>query len=229
MENYAAYMAYTDFQVGRLIDSLAASGELDNTLVMYIVGDNGASAEGGLEGTFSELASLLGVQLGLAKHDQADRRDRRADQRAARSRRLGVGDGRAVPVDQAGRLATSAAPATRWSFTGPRGSRRRARSAASSTTSSTSCRRSWRRARSPSRRWSTASRRSRSKACRWSTPSTTPSAKSKRTTQYFELATNRAIYHDGWVACSRYGYPWVTLGRSGRFPQGPVGALQHRE
>ena len=65
MENYAAYMAYTDYQVGRLIDSLEASGELDNTLVMYIVGDNGASAEGGLEGTFSEVASLLGVQLGL--------------------------------------------------------------------------------------------------------------------------------------------------------------------
>jgi arylsulfatase len=65
MENYAAYMDYTDHQVGRLIDSLAASGELDKTLVMYIVGDNGASAEGGLEGTFSEVASLLGVQLGL--------------------------------------------------------------------------------------------------------------------------------------------------------------------
>ena len=65
MENYAAYMAYTDHEVGRLIDSLQESGELDNTLVMYIVGDNGASAEGGLEGTFSEVASLLGVQLGL--------------------------------------------------------------------------------------------------------------------------------------------------------------------
>ncbi len=65
MENYAGYMEFTDDQVGRLIDSLAASGELDNTLVMYVVGDNGASAEGGLEGTFSELASLLGVQLGL--------------------------------------------------------------------------------------------------------------------------------------------------------------------
>jgi arylsulfatase A-like enzyme len=65
MENYAAYMAYTDHEVGRLIDSLQESGELDNTLVMYVVGDNGASAEGGLEGTFSEVASLLGVQLGL--------------------------------------------------------------------------------------------------------------------------------------------------------------------
>ena len=66
VENYAEFMAHTDHEVGRLIDSLEASGELDNTLIMYVVGDNGASAEGGLEGTFSELASLLGIQLGLA-------------------------------------------------------------------------------------------------------------------------------------------------------------------
>ncbi|MEZ6035515.1 MAG: arylsulfatase [Planctomycetaceae bacterium] len=66
MANYAEFMAHTDHEVGRLIDSLDASGELDNTLLMYVVGDNGASAEGGLEGTFSELASLLGIQLGLA-------------------------------------------------------------------------------------------------------------------------------------------------------------------
>ncbi|MFN6206181.1 MAG: arylsulfatase, partial [Planctomycetota bacterium] len=65
MENYAAYMAFTDHEVGRLIDSLRDSGELENTLILYVVGDNGASAEGGLEGTFSEIASLLGIQLGL--------------------------------------------------------------------------------------------------------------------------------------------------------------------
>jgi arylsulfatase len=47
MENYAAYMEFTDHQVGRYLDSLAVSGELDKTLVMYIIGDNGASAEGG--------------------------------------------------------------------------------------------------------------------------------------------------------------------------------------
>ena len=65
MENYAGYMDFTDAEVGRYLQSLRESGELDNTLVMYVVGDNGASPEGGLEGTFSEVASLLGVQLGL--------------------------------------------------------------------------------------------------------------------------------------------------------------------
>ena len=46
-------------------------------------------------------------------------------------------------------------------------------------------------------------------------------AKGRRTTQYFELATNRAIYHDGWVACSRYGLPWETAGRGDGFLTAP--------
>ena len=66
MENYTGYLEYTDAQIGRVIDAVAASGELDNTLIIYIVGDNGASAEGGLEGTVNEIASLNGIQLGLA-------------------------------------------------------------------------------------------------------------------------------------------------------------------
>jgi arylsulfatase len=46
-------------------------------------------------------------------------------------------------------------------------------------------------------------------------------APSRRQTQYFELATNRAIYSDGWVACSRYGYPWMTAGRGMDFIDAP--------
>src|SRR5215510_9817363 len=46
MENYAGYLAFADDQIGRLIDSIQQAGELDNTLIFYIVGDNGPSAEG---------------------------------------------------------------------------------------------------------------------------------------------------------------------------------------
>jgi len=74
MENYSGFLDHTDEQVGRLISALETSGEMDNTLIFYIVGDNGASAEGGLEGTISELASINGIQLGLpeikAKFDE---------------------------------------------------------------------------------------------------------------------------------------------------------------
>ncbi len=55
METYAAFAEHTDEQVGRLIDFLRRSGELDNTLVLYILGDNGASAEAGFDGTVNEV------------------------------------------------------------------------------------------------------------------------------------------------------------------------------
>jgi arylsulfatase len=55
MEVFAGFLAYTDHEVGRLINAIDQIGELDNTLVFYIVGDNGASAEGGLAGSVNEL------------------------------------------------------------------------------------------------------------------------------------------------------------------------------
>lgn len=56
MEVYAANLAQADYEIGRIIDELAKLGELDNTLVIYIQGDNGASAEGTLQGTTNEVA-----------------------------------------------------------------------------------------------------------------------------------------------------------------------------
>ena len=61
METYAAFATHTDEHTGRLIDALEEMGILDDTLIFYIAGDNGASAEGGLDGTFNELKALNGV------------------------------------------------------------------------------------------------------------------------------------------------------------------------
>ena len=65
MENYSGFLDHTDEQVGRLVQAIEKAGQLDNTLIFYIIGDNGASGEGGLEGTINEVASLNGIQLGL--------------------------------------------------------------------------------------------------------------------------------------------------------------------
>ena len=62
MEVFAGFAEHTDDQVGRLIDALDARGELDNTLIFYIVGDNGSSAEGGMIGMFNENTYFNGVQ-----------------------------------------------------------------------------------------------------------------------------------------------------------------------
>lgn len=60
MELYAAFLEHTDVQVGRLVDRLQELGALDDTLVLYMLGDNGASAEGGMEGSFNYIAGLNG-------------------------------------------------------------------------------------------------------------------------------------------------------------------------
>jgi arylsulfatase len=61
MEIYAGFLEHTDHQVGRLVDALEDLGILDDTLVYYIVGDNGASAEGTPYGCFNELVVLNGA------------------------------------------------------------------------------------------------------------------------------------------------------------------------
>ncbi|MEH2366963.1 arylsulfatase [Nostoc sp.] len=60
-EVFAGFLSHTDAQIGRVIDAIDQLGELDNTLVFFIAGDNGASAEGGLTGSVNELKVFNGV------------------------------------------------------------------------------------------------------------------------------------------------------------------------
>jgi arylsulfatase A-like enzyme len=60
---YGAYLAYTDAEIGRVIQAVEDLGELDNTLIIYISGDNGASAEGMLNGTPNEFTTFNGVAV----------------------------------------------------------------------------------------------------------------------------------------------------------------------
>jgi len=61
METFAGFAEHTDHEVGRLVQAIEDMGELDNTLFFYIVGDNGASAEGGPEGSYNEMMALSGI------------------------------------------------------------------------------------------------------------------------------------------------------------------------
>ena len=104
MEVYAAALSYCDTQMGRIIDALADMGELDNTLVIYIQGDNGASAEGGPQGCSTRWLFQRhpgGFQRSFAPHG----RTRWPDDVQSLPDRLGARDGHAVPVDQTDCLA----------------------------------------------------------------------------------------------------------------------------
>ena len=66
MEVYAAYLAYTDHEIGRVIQTIEDSGKLDNTLIIYISGDNGGSAEGTPNGTPDEMTTFNGINVPVA-------------------------------------------------------------------------------------------------------------------------------------------------------------------
>ena len=60
---YGAYLAYTDYEIGRVIQAVEDMGKLDNTLIFYMSGDNGASAEGMLNGTPNEFTTFNGISV----------------------------------------------------------------------------------------------------------------------------------------------------------------------
>jgi arylsulfatase len=220
MENYAGFMAHTDHHVGRLIHNLEASGELGNTLVFYIVGDNGASAEGGLEGTFSELASLLGIQLGLKSTIN------RLDEIGGPTSEPHVPVGWAWAMDapfQWTKQVASHFGGTRnpmvvhW----PNGIKARGEQRTQFhhvidvvPTILEACK-------IPEPKVVNGIPQKPIEGVSMLYSFDKADAKGMRTTQYFEMLGNRAIYHDGWLACSRFGVPWQTAGREGDLLDAP--------
>ena len=105
-EVYAAYTAYTDHEIGRVIQAVEDMGKLDNTLIIYIDGDNGTSPEGTLSGTFNQMTAYNGI---LEAPDAAAAAALRGlglgRDLPAHGGRLVVGVRHALQVDQAGRLA----------------------------------------------------------------------------------------------------------------------------
>src|SRR5262249_4411340 len=71
---FAAYLAYTDHEIGRVIQAVEDAGKLDNTLIIYISGDNGCSAEGTVLGTPNENAAYNGVDIPVADQFEVLRR-----------------------------------------------------------------------------------------------------------------------------------------------------------
>lgn len=220
MENYADYMAHTDHEIGRLLDNLESSGELDNTLLFCIIGDNGASAEGGLEGTFSELASLLGIQLGLQSTIN------RLDEIGGPSSEPHVPVGWAWAMDspfQWTKQVASHFGGTRnplivhW----PQGIQARGERRTQFhhvidvvPTILEACH-----IPEPKEVNGIVQKPIEGVSMLYSFENA--NADDRRTTQYFEMFCNRGIYQDGWMACSHFGTPWDTDSRTGDFLDAP--------
>ena len=90
MEVFCGAVEHTDYQVGRIVEAIEQTGELDNTLIIYIAGDNGPTPEGGLHGTMNKLSYFNGVPESLDDLAPAHRRLRRPEVARRLSRRLGL-------------------------------------------------------------------------------------------------------------------------------------------
>ena len=136
MEVYAGFLEHTDHHVGRLIDALQDLEVLADTLVYYIVGDNGASAEGTPQGCFNELIVLNGAGGLETTEFMASRIDEfgTPDGLQPLRRRLGARDGHARTSGRSRSRRTGAGRATGRSCTGRTASAHGARSARSSAT-----------------------------------------------------------------------------------------------
>ena len=229
MEVYAGFLEHTDHHVGRLVDALEDLGVLDDTLVYYIIGDNGASAEGTVNGSFNEMFIFNGAdgletpEYVTAHIDEFGTPDGVQPLRG----RLGARDGHAVPVDQAGRVALGRHPQRhhralaerlqrqgRDAGTVPPRHRRGADRA-----------RGRRAARADHGRRRPAAADARASAWRYSFDD--GAAAERHETQYFEMFCNRGIYHQGWTAVTRHSTPWVMVPLP-RARGRRLGALRHR-
>ena len=107
MEVYAAFMEHTDHHVGRLLDALKDLDVLDDTLIYLIIGDNGASAEGTLQGAFNEMANFNGMAALETPEFMMSKLEEFGGEEWYRPlcRGLGLGDGFPVSVDETGRVA----------------------------------------------------------------------------------------------------------------------------
>ena len=206
MEVFAAFGAQTDFEIGRVVRALKDIGEYDNTLIFYIVGDNGSSAEGGMAGTFNEATFFNGIAESL--EDELRHLDH-------------WGDATTYPHMAAGWAVAGDTPFT-WT-----------KSVASNFGGTRNpLVISWpARIHSPGLRTQfghvvdvaptvleaahlPAPKRVNGVA---QTPMAgtslvysfdAPDAPERHTTQYFEISGNRAIYHDGWIAGTVHKAPW---------------------
>jgi len=221
MENYSGFLDHTDEQVGRLVAAIEKSGEMDNTLILYLVGDNGASAEGGLEGTVSEIASINGFQLGLAGLEA------KFDEIGGPKTDPHIPVGWAWAVDtpfQWTKQIASHFGGTRnglivhWpqgihARNGMRTQFHHVIDIAPTVLEAAGI---------PEPRTVNGVEQKPIEGVSMLYSFDHENVESRRTVQYFEMFGNRGIYKDGWMATTRHGrLPWVTAGSPGNFDKDP--------
>lgn len=210
MEVFAGYLEHTDHHVGRLIDTLEELEVLEDTLVYYIVGDNGSSAEGTLTGTFNELFVFNGVAHLETPEFLASKIDEFGGPEAFNHFAGGWAHATDTPYQWTKQVAshfggTRNGTIVHW----PRGIKARGevRSQFHHVIDVAPTILEVAGIPEPAFVNGIAQQPLHGASMRYSFDD--PAAAERRETQYFECVCNRGIYHKGWTAVTRHSTPWV--------------------
>jgi len=209
MEVLAGFASHTDNEVGRLVTALEDMGEMDNTIFIYIWGDNGASAEGGLDGTFNEMYVLNGYTDSV--EDQLEHIDELGGQNSYGHFTAGWANALNTPFPWVKRVAShyggSRNPLvvhwpngikakgevhSQWHHVNDIGPTIMEAAGLPFPTSVNGVEQKPFEGVSMLYSFNDAE------------------AADRHTTQYFEVLANRGIYHDGWVAAAKHATPWAS-------------------
>src|SRR2546426_7423830 len=210
METFAGFAEHTDEQVGRLVDAMQEMGVMDNTLFIYIVGDNGASAEGGPEGAYNEMMALNGIINTAAIN--MPHLDNWGDPTTFPHYAIGWAWAGDTPFQWTKQIASHYGGTTNGVVIHWPARIKAKGEVRSQFTHVTDI------APTVLEAVGLPFPKSVNGAAQKPFDGTSmvytfdnPKAKETHTTQYFEMFGNRGIYHDGWIACTRHSIPWLMV------------------
>jgi arylsulfatase A-like enzyme len=213
MELYAGFLEFTDHHVGRLLDTLEDLGVLDNTLVYYIIGDNGASAEGTLNGTYNEMINFNGAAALETPEFMIERLDDFGGPDSYNHYAVGWAHATCAPYQWTKQVAshwggTRNGTIVSW----PKGikSRGEVRSQFSHVIDVAPT--VLEAAGLPEPTFVNGVQQKPIEGVSMRYAFDDVGAVERHTTQYFEMFCNRGIYHQGWTAVTRHSIPWLMVG-----------------
>ncbi len=210
MEVYAGFLEHTDHHVGRLVDALEELEILENTLVYYIIGDNGASAEGTPNGCFNELTILNGA-FGLETVEfMVSRIDDFGTPDAYNHYAVGWAHAMDTPYQWTKQIAshwggTRNGTIVHWPFGFAARGEVRSQFHHVIDVAATVLEA----AKLPEPKSVNGIEQEPLHGVSMAYSFDDAGAADRRATQYFEMFCNRGIYHDGWTAVTRHSIPWV--------------------
>jgi arylsulfatase len=214
MEVYAGYLEYTDHHVGRLIDSLDKLNILDDTLIYYIIGDNGASAEGTLNGAYNEMANFNGLAALETPEFLMARLDKLGGPESYNHYAVGWAHAMDTPYQWTKQVAshwggTRNGTIVHW----PKGIRAKGEIRSQFTHVIDVAPTVLEAAGLPEPLSVNGIAQDPIEGISMLYAFDDPKAAERHDTQYFEMFGNRGIYHKGWTAVTKHGTPWILIGR----------------